>query len=467
MSQGIGRTGMNRSFHQGSALTLAAAAFLLLPPRALACQCKRRPPVCQAFFANSEIFSGTVVSRTPVTAASRGKSYVSGYQYKFSVDRTYRGATSGTALVGTGSGGGDCGYIFHEGRRYIVFANGSNGRIGTSICGLTAPWTSALDEEIRKQAASKQRTASFFGIAYIRAGKIAPAAPTSSMTVVIDPDNDPRQAVSDSQGRFKITDIPPGKHKVKVIAPAGYSIGWPQTSSPKHELIEDIELQPAGCLDRDYIALVGGSVSGRFVDAHGNVPPPEAIPSEVELVSADPTDQKTFFSDNVNKQDGTFTIEGVPEGRYLLAHNVVTGESLQNPFLPTYYPGRHSREEATTLEVHHGARVAGLTMQPGKEQPRVRVDVRVLSERGEGLANANVWNTSVDPSYLRSSATISFSKTDSTGLAHLTSFKGRQEEIKAYWDCTDKRTQLHGKTTHSSTHDGEAIRIVLAGSCRE
>jgi hypothetical protein len=42
---------------------------------------------------------------------------------KFSVGRVWNGAPTETLEVLTGLGGGDCGYSFREGQRYVVFAS--------------------------------------------------------------------------------------------------------------------------------------------------------------------------------------------------------------------------------------------------------------------------------------------------------------------------------------------------------
>lgn len=53
------------------------------------------------------------------------------------VGEVWKGVPGGTVALMTGAGGGDCGYDFREGERYIVYAHASpygEPTLGTSIC---------------------------------------------------------------------------------------------------------------------------------------------------------------------------------------------------------------------------------------------------------------------------------------------------------------------------------------------
>nr|CAA9250757.1 hypothetical protein AVDCRST_MAG63-1909 [uncultured Armatimonadetes bacterium] len=63
----------------------------------------------------SAVFAGTVLS---VTALGNAKTVV------FAVERTWKGAASSTMVVSTADSTGACGYSFHTGQRYLVYAWG-------------------------------------------------------------------------------------------------------------------------------------------------------------------------------------------------------------------------------------------------------------------------------------------------------------------------------------------------------
>jgi hypothetical protein len=64
-------------------------------------------------------------------------SYPTGTEVKFDIDEAWKGA-SDQAVVYTGTGGGDCGYPFEIGRKYLVYASlQKEGWLYAGICGET------------------------------------------------------------------------------------------------------------------------------------------------------------------------------------------------------------------------------------------------------------------------------------------------------------------------------------------
>jgi hypothetical protein len=57
---------------------------------------------------------------------------------KFRVDKNWKGKNSSILSVTTGIGGGDCGYGFEIGKKYLVYTYGSNVEFFVSICSRTA-----------------------------------------------------------------------------------------------------------------------------------------------------------------------------------------------------------------------------------------------------------------------------------------------------------------------------------------
>jgi hypothetical protein len=158
----------------------------------------------------------------------------------------------------------------------------------------------------------------------------------------------------------------------------------------------------------------------------------------------------------------------VPEGRYVLAHNAVMGETIQDPFFPTYYPGIRHREEAKAFTLGFGEHLSGLEMRVGEQHPLVKVDVEAVSDDNKALENATVYNKHTDSAFVRSTAGIGPAvKTDASGHATLTAFSGDQEAITGFWTCPEGRGQLYGQTTHDFSSPGtEVVRIILHGQCK-
>src|SRR5262245_35906275 len=103
-------------------ITLVITALLLAPTEARCCTCVIPGPPCQEYWKASTFFSGHV---TEITTFTSDEEPFKGYKQKlvrFSVIQAFRGASGTSAETVTGNGGGDCGYPFKVGERYLVYA---------------------------------------------------------------------------------------------------------------------------------------------------------------------------------------------------------------------------------------------------------------------------------------------------------------------------------------------------------
>ena len=132
-------------------------SLALLTESAFACSCSPPPPEIKSarglaeWRANqvSTIFEGTVEDlelKSPLLEASVGSLVSANVDEitpvllaSFSVSRWYRGAQHSSVQVETGLGGGDCGFRFEKGKRYLVYAyKDDTDRLSTGICTATA-----------------------------------------------------------------------------------------------------------------------------------------------------------------------------------------------------------------------------------------------------------------------------------------------------------------------------------------
>ena len=68
-----------------------------------------------------------------------------GYSVKFEVEKYWKGIFENNVIIGTGFGGGDCGYRFENGEDYLVYAYGDN-TLSTNSCSRTKLLASAQDD---------------------------------------------------------------------------------------------------------------------------------------------------------------------------------------------------------------------------------------------------------------------------------------------------------------------------------
>ncbi|MEZ4789557.1 MAG: hypothetical protein R2811_06010 [Flavobacteriales bacterium] len=105
-------------------LALVTIALFHLVCGALACSCIGERTVADEYNAAAAVFVGRVAGQLEVKLSSNPKGFrdVHMMRYTLVVEKNYRGVTvSDSVVVFTGMGGGDCGFRFEVGKRFIVY----------------------------------------------------------------------------------------------------------------------------------------------------------------------------------------------------------------------------------------------------------------------------------------------------------------------------------------------------------
>jgi hypothetical protein len=141
---------------------LAAAVLLICVFAASggACQCGSIPSVGEALLGSNLVLLGTVsriddpytwwwrlkvrLGIEPELRDMEEYERVIGLRVTLSVDRVIKGSSGASVTLITGHGGGDCGYPFEVGSKYLIFVwKGRDGLLRTSICTRTKPASTA------------------------------------------------------------------------------------------------------------------------------------------------------------------------------------------------------------------------------------------------------------------------------------------------------------------------------------
>jgi hypothetical protein len=155
-----------------SPCSVVAARLASSMPGAARCDCMTPPSPREAQAQAAAVFIGVVDSISPARLPLHGRAETyEGRQVRFRIvaawpsgrgprrvakgslpprgvaDAAYRPAPQDSVLVvGTGLGGGDCGFAFHQGVTYLVYASGLPGALLTGICQRTRPEAEASSD---------------------------------------------------------------------------------------------------------------------------------------------------------------------------------------------------------------------------------------------------------------------------------------------------------------------------------
>jgi hypothetical protein len=220
---------MTRRFYTTLLVALAGA---VLTPAAEACQCGFIGPPCVAFAQTPVVFAGRVSEISKLsTPGKTGKNdgVYSRQLVRFDVEENFRGEPRKVIEVTTGFGGGDCGFHFRTGERYLVYAGEfPQQRLYTSICTRTRPLSEvASDLDFLRKRGDPGRGAGLEGtILELGRDPKTNATPTRGMMrgvrVVVERAGEKWEATTDDQGWFRVWGLPPGEYSVRAVLPRNF-----------------------------------------------------------------------------------------------------------------------------------------------------------------------------------------------------------------------------------------------------
>lgn len=343
---------------------MVASAMLMLAPLAddaLACSCAQSGPPCQAAWTADVVFSGTVRAIDRIES-SAGDLTFDRVRVTFEVEQGYISAPSRVVEVRTGSGGGDCGYSFKIGKRYLVYGwNRPATGLTTGICSRTRPIEEAA-EDLRylKTIPPKGTGARVYG--RINEWRRDPAeeqgadyGPLEGIRVSLESPTMQMDAVTDANGRFDVKNVPVGKARITVLAPVGFDARY-----LSHEI--DIT-DPRACGEQNFTLTLRATASGTVVDESGR--PVAGV--QVDAVAAELAgfDPPPYVYPVKTDERGVFAFDSLPPGSYVFGINLTKRPGLPRLGASVFLPGVSTARDALVIELKAGdEKVVGVLRLP-------------------------------------------------------------------------------------------------------
>jgi protocatechuate 3,4-dioxygenase beta subunit len=208
------------------------------------------------------------------------------------------------------------------------------------------------------------------------------------------------QALTDSEGRYRLFGLGPGQYQVTVLAP-NLTAAEPPTSPFPGPMTpgtsKTIVLAPGETVEDIDLKLVrGGVITGRIKDADGK-------PVVDQRVSLQPVDDKgaalrvpavlPFISQMYQTDDrGIYRIYGLPSGHYKLSAgtdpargSVSLGTRVSYP--QTFYPDATDITKATVIELSEGGEATNIDIQLGRRAETYAATGRIIdADSGQPLS---------------------------------------------------------------------------------
>jgi 5-hydroxyisourate hydrolase-like protein (transthyretin family) len=352
--------------------------LMTLPAVASACSCAVGAPPCQAAWKAKAVFAGTVVdlTRDVMKPDSHGTVQVNGYlgtHAVFEVTEAFLGMEGRPKRIEirTGMGGGDCGYPFERGQRYVVYAEReADGALVASLCSRTAPVDRASADLAYLRGLAKTPPSGYvFGIAGSTEGEdrlnetlgIWTPPGVAGVTVMLTGQGKNGRMVTGADGMFRFDSLPPGKYAISV-AKEGYA---------REFGAESLDVPAGGCAFAFERLAVDRRITGHLRTADGQ--PAANIP--VQIVPTRPQHENELpfaVAEARTGADGRYVIPNVRTGEYYLGINLARTPSKEMPYARTFFPGVEDPAAAGIVIVGRGPGVATYDFTipaPQKQRP--------------------------------------------------------------------------------------------------
>ena len=412
-------------------------------------------PPCQALFQSDAVFVGTVKSIGTVTESEPNQA---GYERRlvtFSVERAVRGIDGGTVAVRTGQGGGDCGFNFQEGRRYIVYAyRHPQGWLSAGICSRTRLLSEAAEDlafiDTMPASGSGGRVSGTINHRESdpATGGSVEHGPVADVQVLVRGPRGTFSAMTDATGKYSVTSIPVGAYELEVLPPANFSTRYLQRK---------IEIKDArACQVVDFSLRFDGRIRGTLLDTTGRT----VAGVRIDVVpAARPLELSSVYPPNpISDAAGRFELVDIPPDQYLVGVGLKPQMDAEVAFTPTYYPGTPELSAAQAIEIGQGGNVDLGVLRLPEPLRAHRLTGIVVMRDGTPVHKANVALYST-----RGTQAAMGISTDEQGRFTFRVHEGLSYSVRAFFNVSAQPVmqQIYATQTISIKGPPEPVRLVL------
>jgi hypothetical protein len=331
-------------------LTLIAFAALSFPTsKTSACSCATFSP-CEAFNYASTVFVGRMIEGTEkVMGGSKGGktvAYEAG-RVRLTVEEAFKNVATAEMTVMVPHTPMCSGMLFVRGEKYLVYANESDAELIVRVCSATKLYEDAKEDlEFLRNLPQPGVGGKIFGQVRLDSDAEEPPGLAEVEVLVENKEHQLTEVRTGIDGKYEINGLIAGKYIVSPNPPNHYRIA--DGRSQQHEL----DLTDRGCAQASFFIEADGRINGWVRDSTGR-----PAPSELTLSAFDQA-QKTFRS--ATDDNGQYTMEGIPPGRYLLRLTLRNDEGKEEQF---FYPGTKDESKAAVIKLDMAESISGYGFQ--------------------------------------------------------------------------------------------------------
>jgi hypothetical protein len=279
-----------------------------------ACSCAPRGASCGP---PGDFWRAAAVFTARVTAVERAGPPSIGRLARVRIIERFRGAVAAPgeeALLAAGF----CGYPFRTGQEYFIYAARlDDGRLAASVCSQTRPLErAAVDLKYARDAASGQaRPGRIVGTVGHAAAHDPRRQPIPGVRVTLTGQGTTIGTSTDARGNFTFEAPGAGRYEVGVALPTS------RYASPPVQVVDLADSR--ACLEANVETYFDGHVDGQILDSAGKgIAGLTVAHVQVGRTAGQRTGQKRTLT----RDDGTFRIERLPPGPFVVAVELPVGD---------------------------------------------------------------------------------------------------------------------------------------------
>lgn len=410
---------------KASLICLAFLVVLISPDLAMACSCAGRPSICGSFAAAEAVFVGTVARVENQTAKGEdAKEYLSGQTAHIQVEESFKGAKASEMIFR--SYGSSCDAFYKEGQRWLFYASFNKEDKAWTIgaCGRSTPIEEAADDllYLRNLPISAQKPR-ISGVLHSSTHK-----PLLGIKVKVSDGQKVRETFTDKNGVYEVFGLPPGKYSVEPEVPLTMIVNFSSLAGEgdySNRQTPRVVIKEKTCGGIDFYFSENTFISGKVVSPDGR--PLHNVCLRLRRKS---NPDATEFLMDCTDPDGSFKIDEIPLGDYLLIANEDGKISSFQPFRTVYYPGVFEKEKATVLTFASGDQRQDVDIHIPSVRPTRTIEGTLVYADGRPAADESVQFTA-DAEQGQSGEEVN-SKTDSQGRFSLPVLEGLKGSLRGY-----------------------------------
>jgi hypothetical protein len=422
----------------------AILAIVFAITTANACSCVGNSSPCSSLSETPVVFVGNVIAveetKEIIERFGKPEEIRTSLLAHFEIEKSFKGLLDNRVNINveTGGGHGDCGYDFKAGERYIVYADGDPIRdrnVATSICSRTQQLPKGQqDVDLIEAFLKGQPEARIFGTLPLY-GRELGSGPfdmkqlggAAGIRVEARDGTNTLAAITDSEGRFEIRNVPQGNYEVRPVLPSAQSgyLGVDQARKVEIRL-------PYLCgTDVEFLIQTNGVIRGRLFDAEGK---PVARNVEVSILTAESAmkDPAAFVGNSTWTEDGgTFEFNGLMPGDYVVGVGVLHPPNWRSAYSRIYFPSTTRLGEAQILHVAEGEKLNDVDIHLPTPTPIATVRGFVFEADGRPAIKADIeiFDVEFESEIDRPEGLF---ETGTHGSFAITAIKERRYQVRAY-----------------------------------